>query len=253
MNGAEGSIKHPPGTPLSSSAQRSRRPILAALLLAPFLCITLWELGHRIKFGDFFGYGYHADLVEDHSNIGVPRLHTSHCLRVTNYTLSSLKFEGHQWPMGGTTDGGITYHDRIERWNQESHSWSTISDFGDGTDPSAGHANIVRNVRPGQSIHPTGCYELATVEGIHKGDVVRLVAFTSYSTSSRVPGQLAFYSPPFTVNEESPKNAQKSASGATAALPDSTTTRRPAGTIPQPNKRSWATNLPAKNATRSEL
>src|SRR6266851_77316 len=158
MNGAEGSITRP-----------RWRSILFALLLAPFLCVVLWECGHRIRFGDFFSYGYHTDLVEDHSDIGVPRLHTAYCLRVTNYTFFSLRFEGHQWPLGGTMDGGISFHDRLEKWDQQSHSWSAIFDHGDGGTPSAVHANTVIVVHPGRSIHPSGCYEVTTVEGINKG------------------------------------------------------------------------------------
>jgi hypothetical protein len=204
MKDAEGSIKRPPGMGIPSSAPSRRRSILAALLLAPFLGTAIWECGHRIKFGDFFSYGYHTDLVENHSDIGVPRLYTSYCLRVTNFTLFSIKFEGHQWP-SGTTDSEISYHDRLEKWNQQSHSWSTVFEFGEGSDPSAGHANTVTTVSPGRSIYPSGCYEVATVEGIHTGDTLRLAAFTSYSKPEGGPGQRAFYSLAFVVNKNPPE------------------------------------------------
>lgn len=87
-----------------SSRSAKRRSILGLLVLAAFLCVALWECGHRIKFGDFFTYGYHVDLVEDHSDIGAPRLNTAYCLRVTNYTFSPLKFEVIQTPNFGIFD-----------------------------------------------------------------------------------------------------------------------------------------------------
>jgi hypothetical protein len=72
--------------------------LLAALVIAPFVLIILWECGHYARFGHFFRYGYHVDLVLDHSDIAVPGVNTFYCLRVTNYTLRSLQFEGIQLP-----------------------------------------------------------------------------------------------------------------------------------------------------------
>jgi hypothetical protein len=178
------------------SSQQLMRQFVVVLVLAPVLFLAIWECCHYVRYGDFFTYGYHTDLVEDHSDIGVPRLHAAYCLRVTNYTFFSLKFEGHQWP-SGTTDSEITLHDRLEKWDQQSRSWSTVFDHGEDSGPSGVHANIAKTVRPGQSIYPSGCYEVATVEGVHAGDVIRIVAFTSYSSSTaRAVGQHAFYSPP---------------------------------------------------------
>ena len=54
--------------------------------LSPFAILVLWEFSHYVEFGDFFSYGFHVDLVLDNSDIGVPRLHAAHCLRITNNT-----------------------------------------------------------------------------------------------------------------------------------------------------------------------
>lgn len=182
---------------------RRRRFPLALVALVPLMFIILSECGHLARFGDFFGYGYHVDLVLDHSDIGVPRKFSAHCLRVANYTLHPLKFEAIQTPTWGITDGQLIFHDRIEKWSERTHSWLTVNDSLTTAEPSLRTPNTTKNVWPGESVYPTGCYEMATVEGINKGNAVRLVAFTSYSNSEGGHDQLAFYSQPFIVKEES--------------------------------------------------
>lgn len=194
----------------SPDAPRHRGRLFLLFLLSLFLILILWEFGHRVRFGDFFSYGYHVDLILDKSDIGVPRLHPAHCLRVTNYTVSALKFEAIQTPQWGITDGAVLFHDRIEKWDGQIHSWQTVRDSVADAEASLRVPNATKNVWPGRSIYATGCYEMATVEGIHSGNVVRLVAFTSYSKPPGAVGQLAFHSPAFTVQDESAKNPQKS-------------------------------------------
>jgi hypothetical protein len=190
----------------TSDVPRRRRRLSLLLFLSPFLILIFWEFGHRARFGDFFSYGYHVDLVLDKSDVGVPRQHPAHCLRVANYTFSVLKFEVIQTPQWGITDGAVLFHDRIDKWSEQTHSWQVVGDSVTDADPSLRAPNATKNVWPGRSIYPTGCYEMATVEGVHKGDVVRLVAFTSYSKPPSAPSQRVFYSPAFTVQDESLKN-----------------------------------------------
>jgi hypothetical protein len=190
---------------IKRSSTRSGRLIALSVLLLPFMFLIAWECMHFIRFRDFFTYGHHADLAEDHSDIGVPRFETAYCLRITNYTLTPLKFEGHRWPEG-TTDGAITYHDRLEKLDQQSRSWCIIFDHGH----SAENVNTEKALSFGQSIYPSGSYEVATLEGVHAGDTVRLVVFTSYSKNEGGPGQLAFYSRPFAVQKEFDKTSQQS-------------------------------------------
>jgi len=181
---------------VKQSSTWSGRRIILSILLLPIMFLIAWECVHFLRFGDFFTYGYHVDLVEDHSDIGVPRSETAYRLRITNYTFTPLKFEGHRWPEG-TMDGAITYHDRLEKWDQQSSSWRTIFDHGH----SAKDVNTEKALWFGQSIYPSGSYEVATVEGIHPGDTIRIVAFTSFSNSKAGGNQHVFYSQPFKVRD----------------------------------------------------
>jgi hypothetical protein len=91
-------------TPKTDAPETTRTPWrirLALLVLTPLALIIFWECGHFARFGDFFAYGYNADLVLDHSNIGVPRVLSAYCLRLANYTLSPLKFGLIQTPTWG--------------------------------------------------------------------------------------------------------------------------------------------------------
>jgi hypothetical protein len=205
---------------LSPSRRKRWRLLLAVLAIGPFMFMFVWECGHYIRFGHLFSYGYHTDLIEDHSDIGVSRLHTAYCLRVTNYTLLPLKFEGIQTPWG-ITDSQVIYHDRLERWSPQTHSWSTVFDHAEG------HANVVTSVWPGRSIYPTGCYEVARVKGLQRGDTVRLVAFTLYSKSEGARGQYAFYSQAFTVPGESAKNSRESGTIPSGIRPTSCAGQQP--------------------------
>jgi hypothetical protein len=181
---------------------RSRwRFLLAVLVIAPFALIILWECGHYARFGNFFRYGYHVDLVLDHSDIGVPDLHNFYCLRVTNYTLHSLQFEGIQLPRG-ITDGEILYRTKVEKWSEQPHTWFPVYDSAEARDPSLRDPNTIKSVAPGRSIYPTSCRAVLGYEGVHAGDRLRLISFTSYSKPQGAPGQLAFYSPAFTIEEK---------------------------------------------------
>jgi hypothetical protein len=200
------------------------RFLLGTVVIAPLALVILWECAHYVRFGDFFKYGYHADLVLDHSDIGVPDLHTFYCLRVTNYTLHPLQFEGIQLPRG-ITDGEILYHTRVEKWNEQTDAWLPVYDSAEAKDPSPKAPNTIKSIAPGGSIYPTSCRTVLGYEGVHVGDRLRLVSFTSYSKPQGARGQLAFYSSAFIVRAESQKNVHKPASGPTAGLPDTATTR----------------------------
>jgi hypothetical protein len=63
MSGVDDNIPPPPNTDTTSPTWSKRRFILAGLLLTPLLLIVFWECGHYARFGDFFSYGYHVDLV----------------------------------------------------------------------------------------------------------------------------------------------------------------------------------------------
>jgi hypothetical protein len=167
------------------------------------VAVILWECGHYARFGDFFGYGYHTDLFEDHSDLGAPRLYRTHCLRVANYSFSVLKFEAIQTPKWGITDGAVLFHYGLEKWNDQTHSWMMADDSQIDDPPGFKTENAIESVWPGRSIRPNGCYEATLVKGVQKGDVVRIVAFTLYSKPPDAPGQRAFYSPAFTVRQES--------------------------------------------------
>ena len=184
-------------------ASRTRwRFLLSVVLIAPLALLSLWEAAHFARFGDFFKYGYHVDLVLDHSDIGVPDLHTFYCLRVTNYTLKPLQFEGIQLP-GEIADGETLYHTRIEKWNGQNNAWLSIYDSADAQDPSLKVANTMKSIATGGSIYPTSCRAVLGYEGVHIGDRLRLVSFTSYPNAQDSRGQLVFYSPAFVVRPES--------------------------------------------------
>jgi hypothetical protein len=172
------------------------------MLVSPFLSISVWECSHHIGFGDFFDYGHHVDLVEDPSDLGVPRQEKTYCLRVGNYTLFPLKFEAIQTPELGTLDGQAIFHDEIEKWSGQTRRWVRVGDSSTFPDPARSvRPNSTKTVWPGQSIYPTGCYELASVDGINDGDMVRLAAFTLYLQPPGSPGQKGFYSPPLTIRK----------------------------------------------------
>jgi hypothetical protein len=216
-----------------SSASKTDRPnpsrprwrfLLAVLVIAPFVLILLWECGHYARFGHFFRYGYHVDLVLDHSDIAVPGVYTFYCLRVTNYTLRSLQFEGIQLPWG-ITDGEILYHTKVEKWNEQTHTWFPVYDSAEVSDPSLKDPNTIKSVAPGRSIDPTSCRAVVGYEGVRTGDRIRLVSFTSYSKLQDDPGQLVFYSPAFVINEKSVGDEHKSGSDTVATRPETTALR----------------------------
>jgi hypothetical protein len=183
-----------------SSPTWSRRRLILVMLVSPFLSISVWECMHRLGFGDFFSYGYHVDLVEDRSDVGVPRQQKAYCLRVGNYSLFPLKFEAIQTPNWGIFDREAIFHDQIEKWDDRSQRWVPVGDS--SADPARSvKPNSTKTVWPGQAIYPSGCYELASVDGINDGDIVRLAAFTLYLQPPGALGQRGFYSPPLTIRK----------------------------------------------------
>jgi len=196
---------------------RSRwRLILTLVLAVPLVLFVLAECIHRIRFGDFFGYGHHVDLVQENGDLGIPGIRTLYCLRIANYTLSPITFEAIQMPRG-IFDGDVIYHERIERYDDKTASWLTIKDSVSlMSGPTWAEPNKVVLVSPGRSIYGS-CNAVGALEAFRKGDTARLVAFTSYSKPEGAAGQLTFYSPAFTVRDEPINNTQKPDSHATTA------------------------------------
>jgi len=193
-------------SPMRSSRSRVALTSVVVVILAFF---ALAELVHLVRFGHFVRYGYDVDLVTENGDLGIPGVRTSYCLRVTNYTFSPLSIEGLQLPPG-ITDGEILYHTRIEKYDKRATSWLAVMDSVAVNGASLANPNTIKRVLPGHSVYPDGCDAVAALDGIQKGDTVRVVAFTSYAKPEGAPGQLAFYSPAFTVKEEpskSPKEA----------------------------------------------
>jgi len=166
--------------------------LAAAFLL--FMC--LWEVEHYMRFRDFFSYGHHVDLVRDVSDAADRQTHTAYCLRVSNYSVFPLRFEAARLP-SGITDNAVIFHDRLEKWSDESRSWTTVFDSTVGINAPQ-RANLTKTLLPGQSVLSTGCYDISIIPGLTKGDVVRLVSFAAFSKSEG-ENSMVFFSPPIVV------------------------------------------------------
>jgi hypothetical protein len=177
-----------------------RRTTLGSL---PFLLIALTigglEVRHYIRFHDLCGYGWHADLLKRSVDIGIPGIKTEYALWLTNDSIRPQTFEGIQLP-GGYVGSGVIYRDRIERWDAKQRSWVTIREA--VRSDMAGYPLVTQRVWPGQSVLASGWDAIAAMDGISKGDSIRIVVLSSFDNGAAGKGLRTFYSSDFSIDEE---------------------------------------------------
>lgn len=169
---------------------------LGVLLLSFVLVLEAW---HVTIFRHAFGYGLHADLVQREADIGIPGIRTLYVVRIFNYGLLPRDFEGVQLP-GGYIGSGVVYRSEIERWNEQTRAWEKVVQ----PDPSDWKAFPRTRTRiwPGRSIYAAGWQAVAAVNGIKKGDVLRLTVFRGFDRPIAGEQESAVNSPAFKVEEQ---------------------------------------------------
>jgi hypothetical protein len=157
------------------------------------------EVWHFTLFHHPVGYGWHADLAQREGDIGIPGVSTLSVARIFNYTLLPQNFEGVHLP-GGYIGSGVVYRSQIEKWNEQTRLWAVVVQ----PDPSDWKAfpHTTTKVWPGRSIYAAGWQAVGAIDGIKKGDRVRLVVFRTFSPAKAGEQESAVYSPAFIVTDE---------------------------------------------------
>jgi hypothetical protein len=180
-------------------SQRLPKVILIGLGIVAVSLILGLEAWHFALFHHPFFYGLHADLIQREADFGIPGVKTVYVVRIFDYTLLPQDFEGVQLP-GGYIGSAVSYRDRIEKWNEEVRRWDAVRET-DALDWKA-FPRTTTKIWPGRSIYAAGWQAVGAIDGIKKGDTVRLVIFRTFSRAGTGEQESAIYSPAFKVMDE---------------------------------------------------
>jgi hypothetical protein len=176
--------------------------VALGLLVGCLGLLSVVEVRHGITYGHFVGYGWHVDVREGKLKYGRQNVHTVYQSSLTDFTIHTLTFEAMEFYPG--LEFGMTYpYDRgynelVQRWDPKTGTWVTVGDLM-RSQPRA-HPNARIRVWPLRRIIGR-IWGIETWEGVKEGDTVR-IAFLTLFKPEDAPGQHAFYSAPFVVNDQ---------------------------------------------------
>ncbi len=151
------------------------------------------EIHHWVRFRHFVSYGVHADVLEDHSDIGIPGIRTFYAAEVSNYTLFPLSLVGYEY--AGDSPPPVFYcRYQVQKLSLQDGKWTVGLDF----DPvKIGKIPAARKkLYPLGSIIPIQHDPIGATDDLRKGDLVRIAIFTDlYASAPDV------CTAPFRINE----------------------------------------------------
>jgi hypothetical protein len=94
---------------------------LAVLTAVGLLTCGVAETWHHRRFGDFFGYGPHADVILGNSDIGTDDMYYAN---LSNFSLASFELEGCLFASDvfGVPDS-VLYRWDVQKWDNISGKW----------------------------------------------------------------------------------------------------------------------------------
>jgi hypothetical protein len=180
---------------------KPQRLIVTIFALIGLLLIAQREWRYFKRFGHFASYGLHTDFWQFKRDIGVPGIRTSYCMAVSNFTVLPIGFEVVRLP-GGIVGNEELSRARVEKWNDRINAWQLLVDSAAPGSSILNYPKFSVKVWPGQSFYPAGCSALTALDGLRKGDSIRVVALTSLTKADGDPEQRLFYSPTLVLREE---------------------------------------------------
>ena len=152
--------------------------IAAALLVLP---LSLLELGHLVRFGHFFPFGLHADLVVRKADYGIDGITKAYEAKLTNYGPTPVSVTVCDFIDDAMSHGALV-GSTVEKWDPSSRRWGSIfksekSAFCHPYPLGMVETHVVtKHLWPGQSIS-TGEEATAARDVFAIGDRARFVVF----------------------------------------------------------------------------
>jgi hypothetical protein len=169
------------GLPANSpgvSPMKLRAAVLVsiAIMTALFLGVAAIEIHHWVRFRHFVSYGVHADVLEDHSDIGIPGIKTLYAAEVFNRTLFPLSLVGYEY--AGDSPPPVFYcRYQVQKLAPQDGHWTVVFDFYPVKAEQVPAAR--KKLYPLGSIVPIQAYALGARDDLRKGDLVRIAIFTN--------------------------------------------------------------------------
>lgn len=172
--------------PNSAGRKTKRLLIFVALVLVASLGVGVMS------------YGVHVDIMRATADVGIPGVTSSYAVKLRNYTVFPITFEGVQMP-GGYPASGVWYHYQVERWDAKAQTWNTVAEINPAT--MGNNRVVIKRVWPGGTLYPVTWEATAARDAFRKGDQARFVIFSSLKPADAA-GQKIMYSPGFQIEEE---------------------------------------------------
>lgn len=161
--------------------KRTAQYSIGSILMIILVTVVVVEISHHVKFGDFIGYGLHADVLQRTGDIGVPGVNTLYAVRVFNYSLLPVTFTGVNFP-GGYLGAGFRCRYQLQKWSVQDHGWATVIDF---RPTEVAQEPLSRKiVYPLRSLNPVAWEATGGRNTLLQGDSVRFAIFRDVNATS---------------------------------------------------------------------
>jgi hypothetical protein len=138
------------------------------------------EVHHYLKFGHFFPFGLHADMVMESADLGIPGISKTYEARLANYGLLPAEIESCDAISDAMAHETMVAYE-VDRYDPQSKTWQTVANLSGKIFCQPYPLGIIEAhaatkwLWPGQSLS-TG-EEATAARGFHKGDLARFVVF----------------------------------------------------------------------------
>lgn len=178
---------------------RTTKRAFVAVIAIIFVIVVLVEAVHFARHGHLVNYGWHVDVISENADFGIRGITNVQFAKVTNFTAIPGSMESCIVDTDTEPFRTEVFPVRIQKLDSSGRwsTWPPVIHL-DHMDCQPERTASVR-LWPFQSVE-TQRGALAAIDGYHRGDLLRLVVVTGYSSRS---GHLrAITSPPFQLMEE---------------------------------------------------
>jgi hypothetical protein len=193
---------------IKSHPDKTQRQHMAGVLLLSFLSvllviIVLLEARHYKRWGHFFTYGVHLDVVRERDILEESNSKESgrifdYSVVLSNYTFRPLTLSGTTVESDFMGFPELRFRYEVQRWSNQTKQWETIVELDPATKPETRPGQI--RIWPGASTTVIPSELTALRKGLSRGDSFRFVVFMNSAGGARTSSATAFYSSPVLID-----------------------------------------------------
>jgi hypothetical protein len=174
--------------------------LVPILIIVAALTVAL-EWRHHHIYGHFVPYGLHVDALNEDFNIAIPGQTKMYWAEISNFSPLPVRLPACR-PVSDTLHPPLEYAYAIQRFDEPSKSWQTVSDATHFE--YCLHPVVYTYLLPGSSVTVMGGGAIGAMNEFRKNDSARFVVFRQVAPSAN--WATAISSAPFRIEDDVLRN-----------------------------------------------